>query len=122
MNAEELQTALAHFTGTESYLRYPGHVLLTDGVQFLAEQAKCWWLMDVISSHLQSVPTDEYFCVALLAVEESGRTHFELVDDKPATRFYGVQRIPYSDFPLKEIKLYCSRAGEDFVIMLPGEY
>lgn len=121
MNAEELQSALAHFTGTESYLRYH-NLLLTDGVQYLAEHAKCWWLMDLLASHITQVPTDEYFCVALLTVHDSGRSDFELVDDKPATRFYGVQRIPYTDFPLKSIKLYCSRAGGEWVVMIPSEY
>lgn len=122
MNAEELQQGLAHFTGTETYWRYHQHYLLTDGVQYLASNAQCYWLIDVIASHLRAVPTDEYFCVAVLTVDSEHRSHFELTDDVPGRRFYGTQRIPYTDFPLPTIKLYCCRAGEDWIVMLPSEY
>lgn len=121
MNAEQIVASLSHFTGTESYFRTHKHVLLTDGVQFLAVEAECFWLIDVIASHLPAVPTDEYFCIATLARNGEG-AHFELINDVPATRFYATQVIEYTDFPLDSIKLYCSRAGDQWVIMLPSEY
>lgn len=121
MNAERIAAGLAQFTGTTSYYRV-GHVLLTDGVQYLASEAGCFWLVDVIASHLPAVPTDEHFCIAVLKLNKTGGAHFEVTDDIPGRRFYGVQSIKYTDFPLDTIKLYCCRAGEDFVIMLPSEY
>jgi hypothetical protein len=35
---------------------------------------------------------------------------------------YAKQNIEYTDFPLNEIKLYCSFDGEYWVIMLTSEY
>lgn len=59
--AEELEIALAHFTGTDEYhrLRYPWlrrDFLLTDGVKYLADHAgviggTAYWLIDIIASH-----------------------------------------------------------------------
>lgn len=121
MNSEQILASLSHFTGTESYYRVYPHLLLTDGVQFLAVEAGCFWLMDVIASHLPAVPTDEYFCVATLERNGEG-AHFELVNDVPATKYYATQEIEYTDFPLQRIKLYVSRAGDEFVCMLPSEY
>ena len=44
--------ALAQFTGTERYYRIAPKFLITDGVKFLAENAGCYWLLDVAVSHL----------------------------------------------------------------------
>ena len=32
------------------------------------------------------------------------------------------QKIEYTDFPLDQIVLYCCPQGDQFVLMLPGEY
>lgn len=50
MTLEELIQALANFSGTEKYHRHGDHVLLTDGVKFLAEKGGCSWLMDCIAA------------------------------------------------------------------------
>lgn len=112
----------SNFTGTSTYHRAAPNLLLTDGALYLAEQAKCFWLMDVIASYLPTIPSDEHFCIAVLKVQYH-KAHFELVDDIPTRRYYATQEIEYTDFPLNEIKLYVARGG-DFVwaAMLPQEY
>ena len=40
MNGDELKTQLGQFTGTSSYTRFYPRVFLTDGANFLAENAK----------------------------------------------------------------------------------
>jgi hypothetical protein len=54
MKEQELTTALAQFTGTDGYTRLYPKLLLTDGALFLAENAQCFWLMDVFASHLMT--------------------------------------------------------------------
>jgi len=53
MNAEELLRNLMQFTGTTQWYRNPlfPSFTYTDGVQFLAENAGCYWLIDFIFSH-----------------------------------------------------------------------
>jgi hypothetical protein len=56
---EELERDLPHFTGTEEYSRicYPWlhkAFLLTDGVKYLVDKAKAYWLIDIIASHQSS--------------------------------------------------------------------
>ena len=55
ISPEELQRQLAGFCGTLEYHRLTAsikpEILWTDGCAFLAEQAKCYWLLDAIASH-----------------------------------------------------------------------
>lgn len=122
MNAEELQQQLQHFTGTEHYYRYGRRLLLTDGTKFLAETAGCFWLCDCVSSYIDTIPTDEYFVIVRL--ERAGQgAYFEMIDDLPAKRWFAVQKIPYTDFPLTKIKLYLERVSdEEFCLLLPSEH
>lgn len=52
MNAAELENALAQFTGTTNYYRFHADAWLTDGVLCLADQAQCYWLLEVFYSYL----------------------------------------------------------------------
>lgn len=128
MTPTELQAALQNFTGTERYHRFSPlfrNVLLTDGVKFLAESAGAYWLMDMIGSHLPSVPKDESFVVASLdkyGTDSGHAANFVLADDYPAGRTYAEQHIEYTDFPLEILKLYVSFDGEYWAILLPSEY
>ena len=42
---------LEMFTGTENYYRHFSGMLYTDGIQFLAQEGKCYWLLDLIGSY-----------------------------------------------------------------------
>lgn len=126
MQPDELKQALLNFTGTENHWRHSPNVLLTDGAQFLAEEAGAYWLMDVIASYLPAVPAEEGFLVATLLKYGkdvgANAANFILADDVPANTVYARQHIDYTDFPLDEIKLYVARQGKDWVVMLTSEY
>jgi hypothetical protein len=109
---------LAQFTGTEKLYRITRRHVLTDGTKYLAEEGRCFWLMDAISSHLTS-SHDDYFAVARLVVNGSSAV---LSLDDGNDNVFATQAIEYTDFPLSEIKLYCSFDGAHWVIMLTSEY
>ena len=119
---------LSGFTGTEHYYRYTRLSVLTDGTKYLADGAKCYWLMDVISSYIPTLPSDEGFAVATLKKHKVGRgAHFELTDDIPATRYYATQEIEYTDFPFDRLgdtfKLYVERFTDtEWCILLTSEH
>jgi hypothetical protein len=126
--AAQLESELAHFTGTESYtnLRYPWlrkRFLLTDGAKHLVEKAKAYWLMDAIASHQtnQTVAAEE-FQFWKLTVNEKREATLTCSDgnNKELVR----QDIPYTDFPLNAITLYA--ALDEYlgglVVMLTSEY
>ena len=115
---KNLQSELSQFIGTEKYYRITQRHLLTDGTKYLAEQAKCFWLMNAIASYLPKYFID-YFCLAHLKVKDSSA---ELVIEDGNGNVYSRQSIAYTDFPLSEIKLYCQFDGEYWVIMLTSEY
>ena len=117
-STQKLQSELSQFIGTEKYYRITSRHLLTDGTKYLAEQAKCFWLMDAVASHLPKYFAD-YFCVARLVVKDSSAV---LKIDDGNDNVYATQQIEHTDFPLDEFKLYCSFDGEYWVIMLTSEY
>lgn len=109
---------LAQFTGTEKLYRITRRHVLTDGTKYLAEEGRCFWLMDAIASHLPPSYQD-YFAVARLVVNGSSAV---LSLDDGNDNVFATQAIEYTDFPLSEIKLYCSFDGTHWVIMLTSEY
>lgn len=123
LDPAELASDLRQFTGGGGYTRtgFPP-VLITAGVRYLCEAASSWWLVDVIASHQTSRKVrPEEFQVWNLTVGRSGGASI-VADDGNGNKI-ATQRIPYTDFPLPKIKLYCVRnPGETPVVMLPGEY
>ena len=118
MNSNELTSNLSQFIGTENFHRFTTRHFLTDGTMYLAEHAKCFWLMTSVASHLPKHFHD-YFAVAELNVKGNSAT---LTLDDGNGNVFARQFIEYTDFPLSEIKLYCSFDGEYWVIMLTSEY
>ena len=110
---------LAQFTGTTCYYRIGRQHLLTDGTQYLAEQAGCYWIMDAVSSHLAEIGTRDWFVVVRMEVEEHQAVmRYEDGNGRELER----QAIPYTDFPLQNLALYAVWDTEHWVIMLPSEY
>lgn len=108
MNSINLQQSLNQFTGTEHYYRISKLHLLTDGTKFLADEAKCYWLMDAIASYLPKNFNDD-FAVANLVVNDNKA---ELTLDDGNGNIFARQFIEYTDFPLPEVKIYCGFDGE----------
>ena len=108
---------LAQFTGTENYYKHwLGGFRYTDGVKFLADEAEAYWLLDAIFSHqLRKVRTMP-FQLWTLTVTNSNAVLSMKEDTGSAEVVH--QDIPYTTFPLDEIKLYLI----DGVLLLPSEY
>ena len=119
MNTHELQTNLSHFTGTENYYRVMPRLVITDGVQYLANQANSYWLVSLIYSHLMSNAIYSEFVVARLTV--IGKTA-DLVLDDGNDQIICEQHIEYTDFPLDEVTIYCSYQERLWVLLLANEY
>lgn len=127
MNVEELETQLQYFNGSEDFHRHwmPNHYY-TDGVQYLAENAGAFWLIDAIVSHQHSPKVRrEEFQVWTLKVENR-KAVLVCEDGREDSKPLATQKIEYTDFPLEEIKLYFevgSLDGEHLckILMLPSE-
>ena len=111
--------SLTEFTGTDRYYRISRRHLLTDGTKFLADQARCYWMMDAIASHLIEIGTADWFVVVKTKASDSKAL---MVYEDGNGHEHARQEIPYTDFPLAEITLYACWDGEHWVIMLPSEY
>lgn len=124
MDAQELKDSLSTFYGTENYYMLLPGLLMTDGVKYLADNAKAYWLMDMIWSYLPTLKRKrETFALVRYAGQPGGSGLFSITDDDPAHITYATQAVEYSDFPLDEIRLYLSLADEGrFVVMLTSEY
>jgi hypothetical protein len=59
---------LSYFTGTEKYYQLSRRHLLTDGTKYLAEETECFWMMDVIASHLCEIGTEDWFVQVRMTV------------------------------------------------------
>lgn len=120
MDAAQLTQALAQFTGTEHHFYNPmfPEIRYTDGVQFLGKNG-AGWLIDAISSRWPEAKRaiGQEFQLWELTVHPSKTATLVCRADtgeEPCV----VQQIPWTDFPLPEITLYC----EYGVILLPREH
>ena len=122
---DQIKFSLRQFTGSSTFTKFSPlfpNVVLTEGAEYLADECGAYWLMDMIASHIPSVPKDETFTIAQLTVNPMNKAFFTLADDSPATKIYANQSMSYTDFPLDEVKLYVIREGDEWVILLPSEY
>jgi len=123
---------LAHFTGTTTWYRHPlkRDVLYTDGIQYLAEQAEAYWLVDEIAFWLGSPEMRK----AVQADERIGEMQFwrlEVAEDESAVLTCCADKgvapvvkkpIPWTSFPLRFIDIWASFDGERWVLYLPSEH
>lgn len=110
---------LTQFIGTQHYYRISRKHLLTDGTKYLAKNVECFWMMDAIASHLSEIGTSDWFVQIMVTVQNSRAT---MIYDDGNGKEHARQEIPYTDFPLEQIRLYACWDGEHWVIMLPSEY
>lgn len=120
-NSKTLTEADLHqFTGTENWYRHGlnRNVVFTDGAKYVADEGGAYWLLDAIAiaQRFEKAVAKEEFQVWKLKVNED-RTASLVCDDGNDNIVY-TQHIPFTDFPLDEIKLYFT----DNTILLPSEY
>ena len=113
------ESDLRQFTGTEHWYRHPlaRKVLYTDGVKHVAEQGGAYWLLDTIA-FAQAIPAvaAEPFQFWILTVRSDHTATLTCEDGNSKT--VHTQDIPFTDFPLAEIKFYYT----DNTLLLPSEY
>ncbi len=120
MNAQEIQSNLAQFIGTECYYKHWLGLKYTDGVKYLCDSCQSYWLIDAIASYqTRKFLTDpmlaEFQCWTLKVNPDKSAT---LTCERNTDDIAVKQKIPFTDFPLNSIKLYLT----DRVLLLPSEY
>lgn len=117
--ALQLQNDLGNFYGTEGYTKYMFGLLLTDGVRFLAEQAECFWLIDVVASilHDPKVKAQDFLTIKFARNDDENGSGTFTADDGNGNIVY-TQKFNFTTFPLSEIKMFLTSN----VLMLTSEY
>lgn len=130
--ATQLRINLKQFTGDIERYRHSffPKLIYTPGIQYLAETAGAYWLIDVVASHLNSSVfkravqqdhrvLDLHFWNLTVSDDSSGLVTARVDSDEDA---FIKQKIPFTDFPLKSIDLWVSYDGQFFTLYLPSEH
>jgi hypothetical protein len=111
---------LRQFTGTENYYRHSlfRKVLYSDGVQYLAEQAAAYWLIDAVAAAQYGEPRvrAEEFQVWKLTVDPTH--HARLTCEDGNNNVVYSQDLDFTTFPLATVELFF----ENNVLYLPSEH
>jgi hypothetical protein len=109
------QDDLNQFNGSENYFRHwTDRLILTEGVQFLADKGDAHWLIDAIASY-QGDPRitgnpmlrDVQFWKLTVADGKGTLTCVEDTGRPPVI----AQEIEYTDFPLDEVEVWVERGS-----------
>ena len=111
---------LAQFTGSETWYRHGlvREILFTDGAKYVADHGGAYWLLDEIAlaNKYKGAVQAEEFQVWKLSVKEDHTATLTCDNGNGAIVFR--KAIPFTDFPLFEVRLYFT----DNTILLPSEY
>lgn len=115
---DELAGHLADFIGTGSYYsnKLTG-ATYTDGVQFFAEAAGAYWLLDIIATEVQAAAkenNERFVCVRAVATNGKARL---TADDGDGNVFWK-KGIDMTDLPEGTWPIWLI----DGVMLLPSEY
>ena len=127
----ELKFELSQFHGDDvRYRSINPKLLYTPGVKHLAEHAGAYWLIDAIASYVPSkklqkairhddrVPVLHFW--QLWVLDNGSATLSARVDSGVAP--FITQVIPWTDFPLSTIELWCGYDGKSWTLYLPSEH
>jgi len=118
-SAKEILDVINHAQGTEVYHKFssiPFFPIITDGVLALADAGGCYWFLDIIGNYQTDERLDPDFQVGKLEVNHADSS--AVVSGYNDATLIITQEIPFTDFPLDEVKLYLI----DGIILLPSEY
>ncbi len=115
------ESELSQFTGTSQYYQHPFGVLYTDGVQYMAKRGGGYWIIDLIAiwqlhPKVYQDPMLQQIQFWTLTVNDDRSAL--LICERDTDDIAVSQRIPFTDFPLKTLRLYFQNG----VILLPSEY
>ena len=111
---------LGHFTGTANWFgnALNPRIVFTDGVKHVADTGGAYWLIDEIALAQRYVPAVAAEAFQLWKLRVAGdRTATLACEDGDGREVYR-KDIPFTDFPLDTIDLYCT----DNTVLLPSEY
>ena len=118
MDQETLRAELRQFTGSTEFYRHFTQLMYTEGVRFLAEQARLYWLIDAIASwqpHALRDPALREFQLWELRITETEAVVVCLRDSEDeAFR----QKLEHADSALDYVRLYV----EGGTLLLPSEH
>ena len=118
MKTGKLLEALKSFTGTQQYFFHPLFKAFkyTDGVRFLAKNAKCYWLLELIFSHqnFKEIKREDFQKWTLKKIDDACTV---TVSDGNGNNIKTIE-ISFTDFPLQEFNLWFCNG----VLLLPSEY
>jgi hypothetical protein len=125
---QQILSGIAHSTGTSKYIksRLWGHLVFTDGVDALRNNADAFWLVDAIASYKRKEP----FQVWDLTVDTKKHTAVLTMKEDSDQPELVRQEIEYTDFPLDNIRFFVQEGGYGteenwtpcLVLMLTNEY
>ena len=115
-NKQEILNNLAQFHGTDGYHKFNlfTKLVATDGVIYLAKEAGCFWLLDILVS-VQSMPNIKKQEMQVLLFDLKDKV--VRIEDGNKNVLY-TQKISATDFPLNEIEIWV----ENGVVLLPSEH
>jgi hypothetical protein len=116
------ESDLAGFIGGGVLYRHPLlNIQYTEGVQYMAQKAGAYWLIEAIAFWQKSpaVKDDpmlqEIQFWKLIVREDHSAT---LICERDSGNVAVTQEIPFTDFPLANFQLYCQGG----ILLLPSEY
>ena len=120
MTNKNLLADLHQFTGTTQWFRHGLNrkVLYTEGVQYVAEQAGAYWLVDEIvlaQAYEKAVQATPFQVWRLIVKDDNSATLF--CEDGNGIGVYR-KAIAFTDFPAQGIRFFFT----DSVLLLPSEY
>jgi hypothetical protein len=123
-----LQAELKQFIGTENYYRHSlvRKLLYTDGVQYFAEKAGAYWLIDIIGIiAIEMYRFKQDFCL-IHVVSKDNEAKIAAQTDSGVPNFYE-KTIDYTDLPEGDYQFYLQEGSIDgintnYILMLPSEY
>jgi hypothetical protein len=118
-----LASELAHFTGTEHYYRHPlaRTVTYTDGVQYFAEKAGAYWLLDILATEVAPISRKmDDLLVATVKVSDNQAALSAADGNKKVWK----RKIGFTDLEDGTWTFYVAPGGPGgtTVVFLPSEY
>jgi hypothetical protein len=112
---ENLLNDLEQFTGTSKYYNLGFGLKATEGIKYLADTAKCYWLLDVVASYQKRLKDYPFQIWQIVVKNKKAVVSCKEDTDMPNLV---IQAIKYTDFPLDVFEFYCI----DGIILLKSEY
>ena len=115
---DELQTETRMFTGTSGWYRFSplSKLTITDGIKYITDKYKCYWILDIITSYQNKFPMFE---LQVWEIKVNEKTSSAIIQGKDGNlEIYVTQKIPFTDLNVEKIVFWC----QNQVIYLPSEH